>query len=180
MLKNAKMKPLSHGRWLVALDDTLYMLDARWHIRWRYRSHPSIIDFVATESNGFIYGIAEDEVEFILDMTTGKKLWSEGHIGRAFYSQIVPYGKNGCLMIINASEYRVDDWLYTKAKPRKSSLAGFVWDNIIAYRGTDAVWTADWPPDAELLVNGKNFYAVTKTDKSIYVRRIHISRLKKY
>ena len=45
-------------------------------------------------------------------------------------------------------------------------------DFVTAWRGTEALWTAEFPPDAELVVNGDRIFAVTKTDERIYVREI--------
>jgi hypothetical protein len=45
-------------------------------------------------------------------------------------------------------------------------------DEIAAWRGTEVLWTLDFPPDADLIVRGDKIYAVTRTDKSIYVREI--------
>jgi len=43
---------------------------------------------------------------------------------------------------------------------------------ITAWRGTEALWSLEFPPDAELVVNRDRIFAVTKTDKSIYVSEI--------
>jgi hypothetical protein len=48
----------------------------------------------------------------------------------------------------------------------------FITDAVTAWRGTEVLWSRDFPPDAELVVRGDKIYAVTKTDKSIYVREI--------
>ena len=56
----------------------------------------------------------------------------------------------------------------------------FVMDGLVAYRGTKWLWAVDFPPDAELIIKGKTYYAVTKTDGDIYVRKVDIARMKKH
>lgn len=180
ILKDAKVKPLSDGGWLASLGNTLYRLDAKLRIRWRYQAAPPIIDFVIVESSGLIYGIAADEVGFMLEAATGKKLFSEGHNGKAYYSQIVPYGKDGCLIVESLEGYRAGQWHDTQENLEKFGLDDYMSDSVIACRGTKRLWAVDWPPDAELTVKGSALYAVTRTDKSIYVRTLHPSQLKKY
>lgn len=172
LLKEAKVQPLADGRMLAKLDNTLYMLDAAGQVRWQYKANPRIIDFVIAESAGLVYGIADDNVFFILELATGKCLLSESHNGRTYYSQILPYGKDGCFVIMNTGGYREsDEWTTSKM---------VVMDSLIAYRGTKWLWWVDFPPDAELIIKGKTYYAVTRTDGGIYVRKVHISQLKKH
>ncbi len=173
-LKDAKVEPLADGRLLVGLGDTLYMLDSAFNIQWRYKPNWIIFDFAFVESTGLIYGAAGDSVLFIVEAATGKQLWARGYNGRAGFVQAVPYGRDECLIIHSMAGYResLDEW--------KNARRFFDRDGVIAYRGTKRLWAADWPPDAELVVGGDNIYAVTKTDAGIYVRKIRLSRLKKY
>lgn len=180
LLKEAKVQPLSDGRMLAKLGNTLYMLDAAGQVRWRYQTYQRIIDFVVAESAGLVYGIADDEVYFILESATGKCLQSEGHNGKAFYVQILPYGSDGCLVIDSLAGYRLDAWLTSLSNPELVGKFSEMADGLIAYRGTKRVWTAYFPPDAELIVKGKYLYAVTKTDAGIYVRKMRVSQLKKH
>jgi hypothetical protein len=45
-------------------------------------------------------------------------------------------------------------------------------DGITCWRGTKILWHLDFPPDAELVVNGKRIFAVTKSKKAIYLNEI--------
>jgi len=45
-------------------------------------------------------------------------------------------------------------------------------DGITCWRGTEILWHLDFPPDAELVVNGKRILAVTRSKKAIYVNEI--------
>jgi hypothetical protein len=47
-------------------------------------------------------------------------------------------------------------------------------DGITCWRGTKALWHQDFPPDAELVVNGGKIFAVTKTKTALYLNEIHV------
>ena len=173
-LQESKIRPLSGGRLLVALDNSLYMLDSELRIEWQYRTSQDIFDVAAVEGTGLIYGVAGDGVHFVLDVTSGKQLLREVRNGRSSFMQTVPYTGNTCLLVENRDGYRdnFNDW------QNPSSTVEV--DGLSAWRGTRQLWTVEFPPDAELLVSGRDLYAVTKTDAGIYVRKLNLTRLKKY
>ena len=70
-------------------------------------------------------------------------------------------------------------WPDTKQDVGRLHLFDLLWDDLTARRVARVKWVAEWPPDAEMVVSGDNIYAVTKTDASIYVRKVQLSRLKK-
>ena len=164
LLSDSKVLPLSDGRLLVGLGDTLYMLDGKRRVQWKHRPSWMIWDFAVVESTGLVYGTGGDNVMFILEVDTGRSLYSIGRNGKAAYGQVAPFGKDMCLITDNFVGYRQgSQWIETD----------FVMpDGITAWRGTEALWTLDFPPDAELVVTGDRVFAVTKTDKRIYVKEI--------
>ena len=167
LLRESKVLPLSDGRILAGLGDTLYMLDGGKQVEWTYTPSWILWDFTVVESTGRIYGTAGDNIMFILDASNGKELYSNGRNGKAAYCAVVPFGKDMCLISDNFAGYRddPDEW-------KTSKLDWILPDGITAWRGTEALWHMDFPPDAELVVRGDKIYAVTKTDKSIYFREI--------
>ena len=167
LLKGAKVLPLSDGRLLAGLGDTLYMLDQRKHIEWKYKPSWILWDFAVVESMGLVYGGAGDGIMFILDSSTGKRLYSHFQNGKADHLQVEPFGEDICLITNSMAGYRdaLDEWTLGKLNMIEP-------DEITAWRGTEALWSMDFPPDADLVVRGDKIYAVTKTDKSIYVREI--------
>jgi hypothetical protein len=165
LLSDAKVLPLSGGRLLVGLGDTLYMLDGRRRVQWKHRPSWIIWDFAVVESTGLIYGTGGDNVMFILDVDTGRSLYRNGRNGKAAYGQVVPFGKDMCLITDNFVGYR-------DGAPTSTETDFVIPDGITAWRGTEALWTLDFPPDADLVVKSDKIYAVTKTDKRIYVREI--------
>lgn len=167
LFKAAKVLPLSDGRLLAGLGDTLYMLDQRKHIEWKYKPSWILWDFAVVESMGLVYGGAGDGIMFILDSTTGKRLYGHFQNGKADHLQVEPFGEDICLITNSMAGYRdaLDEWTLGKLNMIET-------DGITAWRGTEALWSMDFPPDADLVVRGDKIYAVTRTDKSIYVREI--------
>lgn len=166
LLSGSKVLPLSDGRMLVALDDNLYMLDVKRRVNWTYTS-AEIRDFAFVETTGLVYGSAYDNLMFILDASNGQELYSNGRNGKCAYGRVVPFGKDMCLITDDMMGYRaaLEEWESGKIEMIET-------DGITAWRGTEALWRIHFPPDADLIVRGDKIYAVTKTDKSIYVREI--------
>jgi hypothetical protein len=166
LLSEAKVRFLSDGRLLAGLGGTLYMLDSRKRVEWTYTACWVLWDFAVVESTGLVYGTGGDNIMFILDSATGKKLYRHGRNGKFAYGQVVRFGEDICLITNNLAGYRDGlDW-------ETNSLQIILTDGVTAWRGTRALWSMPFPPDAELVVNGDRIFAVTKTDKSIYVRQI--------
>jgi hypothetical protein len=169
LIDGAKVLPLKSGGLLVDVGDTLYRLDGRNHVVWTYDQGQLILDFTLVESTNLVYGTAGDNVMFVLDATTGKELHSDSRNGRAAYGVAQNYGNDTCLVTDNFVMYREDD-RHLNIEPTK--------DGITCWRGTEALWHQDFPPDAQLVVNGERILAVTKTRTGIYVNEITAPRSK--
>jgi hypothetical protein len=167
LLVAAKVVPLSDGRLLCGLGDTLCMLNSNRQLEWKYVPSFLVMDFAVVESTGLVYGTAGDNVMFILDVATGRPLYTDSLNGQRAYAKVVPFGKDECLITGSLVGYReaLQEWSFGKAEMVET-------DWITAWRGTEALWSAAFPPDADLVVNGDRIFAVTKTDKSIYARQI--------
>jgi hypothetical protein len=167
LLRQAKVRFLSDGLLLAGLGGTLYMLDSKKHVEWKYTASWILWDFAVVESTGLVYGTAGDNIMFILDSSTGRELYGNGRNGKAAYGQVVPFGKDMCLVTDNFSGYRdaLDEWEIGK-------MDTIMQDGVTAWCGTEALWSLPFPPDAELVVSSDRILAVTRTEKSIYVREI--------
>jgi len=166
-MSEAKVVFLSDGRIVAGLGDTLYMLDSDKRVEWKHKCSWILWDFAVVESTGLVYGGAGDGVMFILDASTGRELYHRGQNGKANHTRVLPFGNDVCLVINSMEGYRsaLDEWSLGKVDMIEP-------DFIVAWRGTEVLWSSEFPPDAELMVKGDKIYAVTKTDKSIYVREI--------
>jgi hypothetical protein len=75
----------------------------------------------------------------------------------------VNYGADACLVTDNFSIYR-----------EKAPGIPPMNDGITCWRGAIALWHQDFPPGADLVVNGDRILAVTKTRTGIYVNEIRL------
>ncbi len=162
-IDSAKVTALPDGGLLANLGNSLYRLDTHHHKVWRYYTAQSIFDYAYVESTNLIYGTAGDNIMFIVDAATGEEKFSDSRNGSAWFGVAEKYGDDMCLVTDNFRWYRERDW-HDKIEPIK--------DGITCWRGTKALWHLDFPPDAELVVNGKRILAVTKSKKAIYVNEI--------
>ncbi|HLL72020.1 MAG TPA: hypothetical protein VK363_11335 [Pyrinomonadaceae bacterium] len=167
-INEAKIIPLKTGGLLINLEDTLYRLDAGYQVAWKYEEAQPIFDFSVVESTGLIYGTAGDNVMFILNAANGKKLHRDARNGSASYGVAQNYGGDMCLVTDDNEIYR------EKAREVKPMN-----DGITCWRGEEGVWSQDFPPGAQLAVNGNRILAVTKTRSSIYVQEIKVPQKSK-
>jgi hypothetical protein len=158
--------PLPSGQLLVGICDALYMLDSQRRITWKYTVPQLLFDFTYIESTGLIYGTAGDNTMFILEASSGKQLVFDSRNGRAAYGMVKPYGNDQCLITDNFAGYRE----VARDLPSSPSMK----DGLTAWRGTKVLWHTDFPPDADLVVNGSKILAVTKSKDGIFVKEIEI------
>jgi hypothetical protein len=169
-ISEAKVTPMPSGGLIVMLNNTLYRLDGGKRLVWKYTTSQIMFEFAYIPTTGLIYGTAGDGVMFILNAADGTKLLGDSYNGRAAYGMVRAYGKDECLITSNYSGYR--DWERFDPKSLKDVPT---WrDEVTAYRGTKALWSRDFPPDADLVVDGKRILAVTKTKSSFYVMEISV------
>jgi hypothetical protein len=114
------------------------------------------------ESTDLIYGVAQDNIMFILNAATGNQEFILGRNGSAAYGVTEKYREDMCLVTDNFWYYRRD----------RGTGIGAMKDGITCWRGTTPLWHQDFPPDAELMVEGNRILAVTKSTKGIYVQEI--------
>lgn len=160
-INQAKTIPLKTGGLLINLEDTLYMLDDTYQVVWEYQEVQPIFDYTLVESTGLIYGTAGDNVMFILAASDGKTLYRNSRNGSASYGVAQKYGSDMCLVTDYYRMYR-----------EKARGVEPMSDGITCWRGENGLWSRDFPPDAQLAVNGSRILAVTKTKTSIYVQEI--------
>jgi len=165
----AKVSPLKGGDLLVNLGDSLYRINRQQHVVWRHPTPQTVFDYAYIESTNLIYGTAGDNIMFVLNATTGKEEFSDSRNGSAAYGVAVKYGDDMCLVTDNLVMYR-EKFRGDNLEPMK--------DGITCWRGTKILWHRDFPPDAELVVNGKRILAVTKSKKAIYVNEIMAPQIK--
>lgn len=171
LISEAKIQPMQPGNLLVMIGNTLYRLDGKKRIVWKYTEAQFMFDFTFIPATGLIYGTAGDGVMFILNAGTGKKLIRDAYMGKGAYGIVRAYGKDQCLVTSDFAMYR-EDWKRLNLRRIEDVMT----DEVTDFRGTKALWTRSFPPDADLVVDGKRILAVTKTQSNIYVKEIAIPR----
>ncbi|MCI0663375.1 MAG: hypothetical protein L0220_20105 [Acidobacteria bacterium] len=155
---------LPAGRMLIGLCDTLFMLDADRSALWEYRVPQMLIDFVFIPATGLIYGTAGDNNMFILEASSGRELVRNSRNGSAAFGLVKPYGNDMCLITDNFWGYR--------DKHKDLSIN----DGVTAWRGTEALWRVEMPPDADLIVAGNKIFALTNTRDVVFIKDIDVPR----
>jgi len=140
---------ISPDRLLITSCNSLYMLDSRKRVVWKWAtSGPAITDQPVVDSTGTIYVIATDGIRAALDALSGEQKWGERLNGRANYSQIKPYRGDQYLVVINMEGYR-------------DALGMDEPDQLVLCTGQEEVWTKDFPANATLQVWGNRILAIT-------------------
>ena len=165
-IEQVKVIPLSKGRSLIGAGQVLTMFDSQRRVVWTYDVPGGwLIDFDVVETTGLVYGTAGDNIMFILTLSSGAELERIGRNGSAAFGEVRAYGKDLCLIKDNFWGYRqkVPDPSFEPMK-----------DRLAAWRGTHILWEVDFPPDAELIVNGKKILALTRTKTKVYLKEIQL------
>lgn len=148
--KAEKVMILPQGHRLVSVENTLYRIDAQRRLIWKYTEGQIMFDFTFIKATDLVYGTAGDNTMFILQATTGKQLYRNSRNGSAAYGEVKAYGRDQCLITNN-------NWGYRERLNNPS-----IKDGVSAWRGTEALWEQEIPPEARLLVRGRRIFAVTK------------------
>jgi len=111
-----------------------------------------------------IYGTAGDNNMFILEASSGRELARNSRDGSGAYGVVKPYLADICLVTDNLRGYR--------DKHNDSSIK----DAVTAWRGAKELWSAELPPDADLIVAGDKILALTKTKDGIFIEDIDVPK----
>lgn len=153
---------VSSDRLLVAVCNTIYMLDSKSNVLWKWSTNAaSIIDQPVIDSNGTIYVIALDMIWVALDAATGKEKWNRnGVVGRTQASQIKAYKDDMYLVVWDMSGVRNG--------PSDNSIK----DELLLCKGREIVWKKEFPVDAVLKVWGDKILAVNYSKDGVKIAEI--------
>jgi outer membrane protein assembly factor BamB len=153
---------ISSDRLLVTVCNTLYMLDSKKNVIWKWSTTAaSIVDQPVIDSTGTIYVIALDMIWVALDAATGKEKWNlNGNIGRTVNSQIKAYKDNLYLVVVDMGGYR--------NSPSDDSPK----DKLSLCKGKEIIWTKDFPAGAVLQVWGDRILAVNYGKDGVEITEI--------
>jgi len=159
---------LPDGRVIVSRFGTVYMLDAAGKQLWKFETdgeNVSLSSEPAYNAETNEVGVVGYDLLFVrLDATTGEVKWTAPTVGGAVFLKVVAYGR-GFLVLVDMSSYR------QKSKQEHSKYRD---PDRLEYWGPteDDEWIADFPIGAELLVNGKQIYAVWRTPGGMRLRAL--------
>jgi hypothetical protein len=103
---------------------------------------------------------------YILEASTGRVLLNHSRNGSMAYGQVTPYLDDVCMVTDDNSMYR--------SKHNDPSLS----DSVTAWRRTEALWSAELPPGAVLLVSGSRILALTASKEGAFLKEISIPKPK--
>ncbi len=160
---------LPDGRLLLSRFGTVYMLDATGKQLWKFETGSGNESLTAEPA----YNAATNEIGVVgydllfvrLDATSGKVKWTAPMVGGATLISVAAYG-HGFLVLVDMTSYR------EKSKQENSKYRS---PDRLEYWGQaeDDEWTADFPIGAQLLVNGKQIYAVWRVSGGLKLRSLH-------
>ncbi len=153
---NLHVSRISRNRKLASIGDTLFMLDRRDRIIWKWTSEgQAFTDLPIIDSTGTIYIIGYDLLWAGIDSATGKQKWRSTAVGRALFSQIKRYRQAMYLVVTNMEGYR-------------DSLRDMtIEDEVSLCKGNDVLWKSDIPANSRLRVVGNRVFVVFKQNKRL-------------
>jgi hypothetical protein len=147
---------ISRHRKLASIGDTLYMLDRRNRILWKWSSDGRrFTDHPIIDSTDTIYVVGGDLMWVAIDARTGQPIWNTTTNGRASYWQIGLYKKDMYFVATNMSGYR--DSLRDKA----------IEDDFTLCRGNDVLWETHIPANSRIKVLDNRVFVVFKQGRRI-------------
>jgi hypothetical protein len=156
--------PLARHRKLVAVGDTLYLLNGRNRILWDWVAAAPLWDAPVVDSKGTVYLVGYDMLWAAVDSETGKLKWQSTANGRAAFTQIKPYRKDMYLVVTSM-------WGY-----RDSLKDPTIKDTLSLCKGNAVLWEADIPAETSLEVRGNKVSLRYKRHGHVVRTRIGLPR----
>lgn len=157
-----KLRPvqIGDGRMIVSVLDTVYMLDADGKELWKYQNETLRSEPAFNPSTNEVAVVMYDLLAVRLDASTGQVKWKSNAVGRSSYASVAPYG-SGFLVLIDMSGYRNR---LDSSTPDKLEYWG---------ESEKTSWSISFPAQAELVVDGKRIYALSRTQDDLRLKEIH-------
>jgi hypothetical protein len=157
--------PVSKNRRLASVGDTLYMLDNRRRILWKWSADgEAFTDLPVIDSTGTIYVIGYDLLWAAIDSKTGRQKWRGTANGRATFSQIKLYRRNMYLVVTDMEGYR--DSLRNKT----------IEDRLSLCRGNFILWESNIPAGAQIQLRNDQVFMIIARKHGAIRRAIAVPR----
>lgn len=152
--------PIGDGRLIVSIADTVYMLGPDGKQLWKYQNETLRCGPAFNASTNEVAVVMYDLQAVRLDASTGQVKWKSNAVGRASYASVASYGR-GFLVLIDMSGYR--DQLDSKTQDKLE-----YWEN-----SEQSSWSIEFPSQAELVVDGKRIYALSRSREELRLQELH-------
>ncbi len=160
---SAKLRPvvLPDGRMIVAVADTVYMVDANGKQLWKYKDDTLVSEPAFNSALNEVAVVMYDLWAVRLNATTGKVKWTPLKVGRGLFSSVSSYEK-GFLVVVDMSGYRENS--------RDPSIP----DRLEYWGESDKdFWYIDFPKNASLVVDGNKIYALHRKPDKVSLLELH-------
>lgn len=154
---------LPDGRMVVAISDTIYMIDADGKQLWKFEKETLASEPAFNSAQNEIALVMHDLQGVRLDATTGRVKWQASSVGRALFTSVSAY-EQGFLVLIDMGGYRKN------GNPKTP--------DRLEYWGESerSSWSIDFPVAAELVVNGRKIYALERAPGELRLLELHPPR----
>jgi len=149
---------------LVAVGDTVYLLNKRNRIVWKWVAASPIWDAPVVDAQGTIYVIGYDMLWSAVDSETGERKWFSTANGRAAFTQIKLYRKDMYLVV-------TDMWGY-----RDSLRDPTIKDRLSLCKKNTLLWETEIPAHTKLHVFGNKVFVTYKRGGRLIRHRILVPR----
>jgi len=153
---------LPRQKTLVAVGDTLYLLNKKNRILWKWITASPIWDAPVVDSDGTIYVVGADMLWAAVDSETGKQKWYSTVNGRGAFTQIKLYRKDMYLVVTDMWGYR--DNLHDPA----------IKDSLSLCKRNAVLWDIEIPARTKLHVFGDTIFLTYKRHGHTVRRRISV------
>ncbi len=161
-LERAEFTTVLPDRLLVAVGDTLYMLDSQRRIVWKQTVGDIVGQPVAMTDGSIHVLLVQDKVHLVISASTGttRECIDCNTTARTNFTQVLPYKQNQYIV--------AETDAYFRNRPGGENTP----DEVALWQADKVLWTAPIPPDAEVRVVGDKIFAVEKKEQAIILHQV--------
>ncbi len=169
---------ISKNRILVASGSTLYLLNQRQEILWKFDAQADINGFTYVSDLNTVYVIAMDLTWLAVDAKTGLKRWFRDANGKATYTDIATVGKDKYVAVTDMSGY---DGQFTRCEEKKAEGESVNCkredpDIVELMQDRKVLGLADFPPNGHLAIVGEQVFAIITGKDSVTLQKIDFKK----
>ena len=169
---------ISQNSILVVSGSTLYLLNHKQEILWKFDAQADINGFAFVPKLDTVYVIAMDLTWLAVDAKTGLKKWFRDANGRGTYTEIATVGKDKYVAVTDMSGY---DSQFTRCEEKKAEGESVNCkredpDIVELMQDRKVLGQADFPPDGRLAVLGEQVFAIITGKNSVTLKKLEFKK----